>query len=96
MPVPNAGKSAPSDSTQMEFEAKSARDGAWLVFSSCCLTRLGKFVYLMFDICQMITLGDKPNCFVCFLRYDVAGFLSHRYLDSCDPVILKLVPPCID
>ncbi|RVX04026.1 Protein SAWADEE homeodomain-like 2 [Vitis vinifera] len=49
LPVPNAGKSAPSDSSQMEFEAKSARDGAW---------------------------------------YDVAAFLSHRYLDTSDPDVL--------
>uniref|UniRef100_F6H1Z4 Homeobox domain-containing protein n=1 Tax=Vitis vinifera TaxID=29760 RepID=F6H1Z4_VITVI len=49
VPVPNAGKSAPSDSSQMEFEAKSARDGAW---------------------------------------YDVAAFLSHRYLDTSDPDVL--------
>lgn len=41
VPVPNAGKSAPSDSSQMEFEAKSARDGAWSVFLVLARSGLG-------------------------------------------------------
>jgi hypothetical protein len=46
--VPGVNKSSP-DNSQMEFEAKSARDGAW---------------------------------------YDVASFLSHRYLETGDPEVL--------
>ncbi|KAM7503963.1 hypothetical protein LguiB_002867 [Lonicera macranthoides] len=53
--VQSAGKNG-SDNSQMEFEAKSARDGAW---------------------------------------YDVASFLSHRYLETGDPVIFEADFPFI-
>ncbi|XP_015574200.1 protein SAWADEE HOMEODOMAIN HOMOLOG 2 isoform X1 [Ricinus communis] len=50
-PVPSTGR-ATTETSYMEFEAKSARDGAW---------------------------------------YDVGTFLSHRHLDTGDPVIEVLV-----
>ncbi|XP_059661476.1 protein SAWADEE HOMEODOMAIN HOMOLOG 2 [Cornus florida] len=48
-PVPAPPGRTVSDNSQLEFEAKSARDGAW---------------------------------------YDIATFLSHRYLDTIDPEVL--------
>ncbi|KAJ0514471.1 putative transcription factor homeobox-WOX family [Helianthus annuus] len=69
--VQSAGRVA--DNSQMEFEAKSARDGAWLVH---------RRVYLTFKL-YTTTL----NLGYVFCRYDVSTFISHRSLETGDPEV---------
>ncbi|KAF4394004.1 hypothetical protein G4B88_025973 [Cannabis sativa] len=69
MPNPSGAGRVASENSVMEFEAKSGRDGAWLV-------SLVIHVYTF----SFVLSGD--------VKYDVANFFSHRYLDSGDPEVL--------
>ncbi|KAF4378910.1 hypothetical protein F8388_021997 [Cannabis sativa] len=96
MPNPSGAGRVTSENSVMEFEAKSGRDGAWLV-------SLVIHVYTF----SFVLSGDvkgSSNGQACGLRfesllgiyvaiaivfwYDVANFFSHRYLDSGDPEVL--------
>lgn len=86
--VQSAGRNG-SDNSQMEFEAKSARDGAWLGILSLSLNLLNRnFFPAPSEKCWFI-LDLKCVVIYCCLyaRYDVATFISHRSVETSEPVI---------
>lgn len=87
--VQSAGRNA-SDSSQMEFEAKSARDGAWFVFWNVLNYLFQIFHFLIWDNYWFLLLkcSNTEDLFV-FFRYDVTLFLSHRSIETGDPVMLS-------
>lgn len=81
----------------MEFEAKSGRDGAWLVFlviscignSRCVFLKASCTLLIIITLLVNDLLETNLNLLFSFLRYDVTTFLSHRYLETGDPVSFK-------
>lgn len=68
----NAGRNS-MDSTQVEFEAKSARDGAWLVIKFCLISSLNSFSLKLWT--------ETIACIIwCFCVLDLSHFIWKRIL----------------